>query len=128
MNCAENQRCARTWISTFHPVSCDEIIALQRNMGSVENGYWRQVLTYWEMAAAFVLHGVLDPDLFLDCNGEFIFIYAKFTPFFEEYEKIIGQPFMRQTGKMIETHPAMKDRYNYMLGMMEARRKREASA
>ncbi len=115
---------ARHFVMNWEPQSFDEILALQRDMASVNNGYWRQVLGYWEMAASFVLHGVLDPDLFLDSNGEPFFLYAKYAPFREQYREAIGIPFMRQVGKMIETYPLMQERYTMMLTMMEARQKR----
>lgn len=114
---------ARKFVTTFNPASVDEVVALQRDFGSVHNGYWRQVLSYWEMAAAFVLRGVLDPELFLDCHGEPFFLYAKFTPYFEAYAQVTGVPFMRQTAKLIETYPAMQDRYTMMLARMQASKK-----
>ncbi len=54
-----------------------DIAAVQKAAGSRENAAWRQVISYWEMAAALVLHGTLDAELFLDTNGENFFIYAK---------------------------------------------------
>ena len=38
------------------------------------------MLTYWEMAAAMVLHGAVSAELFVDCNGEGFFLLAKFAP------------------------------------------------
>ena len=119
---------ARKFVGGFNPASFDEIAALQRDSGSVNNAYWRQATSYWEMAAAFVLRGALDAELFADCNGESVFYYAKFTPFLEQYQQTFGQPFMRQTAKLIETNPALKDRYNAALARMEAGRKRAQMA
>ena len=118
---------ARTFmVVTFNPASFEELQALQRNLGSRENNFYRQVLGYWEMAAAFVLRDALDADLFLDCNGEPFLLYAKFTPFFEAYAKAFGQPFMPQMTRLIESHPAMQARYTMMLAMLEAGRKQAA--
>ena len=64
------------------------------------------VLSYWEMAATFVLRGAVDPDLFLDSNGEGILLYAKFHHFHAVTEKESGNPFMRNTAAMIARHPA----------------------
>ena len=123
----ETMRKARRFVSgEFNPSSFAEISALQRDVSSESNAYWRQVLSYWEMAAAFVLRGALDPELYLDSNGEPFFLYAKFTPFLAEIAQASGHPFMAKTAKLIETYPAMQDRYTGMLAMMEARRKQSA--
>jgi L-rhamnose mutarotase len=119
----ETMRIARDFVGNFNPASFDELLTLHRASGTKENAYWRQVLSYWEMVAAFVLHGVLDPDLFLDTNGESLFLYAKFTPFLEDYAKTFGKPFMSKTAKMIETYPAMQERYTMMLAQKAARQK-----
>lgn len=119
-------RAARNFVGSFHPESFDELAALQRDVGSENNAYWRQVLSYWEMAAAFILHDALDADLFLDTNGENLFYYAKFTPFLEQWRSAFGQPFMKNTAKLIESYPRMQERYTMTLARMEAQRKQTA--
>ena len=114
---------ARKFVGGFNPASFEELAALQRDAGSVNNAYWRQVLSYWDMAAALVLHGTLDADLFADCNGENVFFYAKFTPFLEEWKATFGMPFMGRTAKLIETIPALGARYAATLARMEAAKK-----
>jgi hypothetical protein len=109
---------ARKFVASFNPASFDELAALQRDSGSTNNAYWRQVISYWEMAAAMVLHGALDGDLFVAANGEPIFYYTKFTPFLEEYKKTFGQPFMRNTAALIEKVPGAKSRYEASLARM----------
>ena len=103
-----------------------DIQAVQKAMGSRENAAWRQTISYWEMCAALVLHGTLDPALFLDTNGENFFYYAKVSPYFEEYAKATGQPFMPKLTKLIETHPAYQERYTMMMARLEAQRKQAA--
>lgn len=107
----------------FNPTTFDEIVAVQRDFGSENNGYWRQVFGYWEMASALVLRGALDPDLYIDSTGEPIHLYAKFTPFLADWVKAFGMPFMPGTAKLIERYPEMQDRYTRVLAAMEARRK-----
>jgi hypothetical protein len=114
---------SRQILGGFNPTSFAEIAALQTNATSRENAAWRQVISYWEMAAALVLHGAVDADLFNDVNGENLFIYSKFTPFLEEYAKATGQPFMPKTAKLLEKYPAMQERYAMMLARMNARKK-----
>jgi hypothetical protein len=95
----------RFMIFDFQPKTLDELRAVSRDVGSQHNASWRQVLTYWEMAASLVLRGALDADLFLDSNGEGILIYAKYHHFHEETEKQSGNPFMRNTAALIEKYP-----------------------
>ena len=116
-------RAARKFVAGFNPASFEEFIALHRDAGSDRNAYWRQATSYWEMASALVLHGALDADLFLDTNGEPFFYYAKFTPFFEEYFKATGQPFMPKFAKLLEKYPAMQQRYTMTLARLEAAKK-----
>jgi hypothetical protein len=109
---------ARKFVAGFNPESFDVLAALHRDSGSTNNAYWRQALSYWEMAAALVLHGALDGDLFAAANGESFFYYAKFTPFLEDYKKTFGLPFMRQTAELIEKVPGAKARYEGALARM----------
>ncbi len=95
----------RFMIFDFQPKTLEELRAVSRDVGSQHNASWRQVLTYWEMAASLVLRGALDADLFLDSNGEGILIYAKYHHFHEETEKQSGNPFMRNTAALIEKYP-----------------------
>jgi len=118
---------ARKFVGSFNPATFDELAALQRDGGSQNNAYWRQALSYWDMAGAMVMRGAIDSDLFLDCNGENLFYYAKFSPFHQQYRETFGQPFMRQTAALIEKFPAYKARYEAALARMEAGRKRAAS-
>ena len=96
----------RFMIFDFQPKTLEELRAVSRDIGSQHNAAWRQVLTYWEMAASLVLRGALDADLFLDSSGEGILIYAKYHHFHEETEKETGNPFMRNTAALIGKYPA----------------------
>jgi hypothetical protein len=96
----------RFMVFDFQPKTLEELRAVSRNVKAPENVYWRQALSYWEMAHSLVLRGAVDPDLFLDSSGEGILIYAKFHHFHIETEKESGNPFMRQTAALIATYPA----------------------
>jgi hypothetical protein len=103
----ETLRKARRFIGfEFWPKDLEELRAVTRNPANENNAYWRQVLSYWEMAAALVLRGAVDPDLFLDTSGEGIFVYAKFHHWHAESEKESGNKFMRNTATLIEKYPA----------------------
>ena len=77
-------RQARAWVGgEFWPQTVDEFYAVYENPRDPHNPWLRQVLTYWEMAAAMVLHGAVSAELFVDCNGEGFFLLAKFAHILE---------------------------------------------
>ncbi|HEX7253894.1 MAG TPA: hypothetical protein VF376_13510 [Thermoanaerobaculia bacterium] len=86
----EKLRTAREWfIQKFFPTSIDDVKAVQGSTGS-ENVYFRMVTTYWEMAASFVVRGVLNSDLFLDSGGEMIVVWTKLEPFVAQVRAAVG--------------------------------------
>ena len=90
----------------FQQKTLEELRAVSRGrQAPKENVCWRQAISYWEMAASFVLQGAVDPDLFLDSNAEGILLYAKFHHFHAVTEKEYGNPFMRQTAALIANIP-----------------------
>ena len=103
----ETLRKARKYVLfEFHPATYAELRAVQTEIGSEHNAFYRQVMSYWEMAASLVLHGAVDADLFLDTNGEGVALRAKLEPFQEEHEKTTGTRMMVKTGKLVEQYPA----------------------
>jgi len=115
---------ARKFVSGFNPASFEEIAAVQRaQSGPENNAYWRQALSYWDMAAALVMHNALDVGLFVDANGEPFYFYAKFAPFHEEWKKTFDVPFMKQVGLMIETHLPAKEKYEMYLRRLHPNKK-----
>ncbi len=114
----ESLRKARYFmVFEFNPKTLDELRAVSRDVKAKENVYWRQALSYWEMAATFVLRGAVDADLFLDSSGEGILLYAKFHHFHAETEKESGNPFMRNTAAMIAKFPAAATMHSTFLTM-----------
>jgi hypothetical protein len=112
----ETMRKARRFmVFEFNPKTLEELRAVSRDTKSEFNPCWRQMLTFWEMAASLVLRGALDADLFLDSNLEGILIYAKFHHFHAETEKESGNPFMGQTAALIAKYPAARARYEGFL-------------
>lgn len=98
-------RAARKWATAdFWPHSAEDVLKVMRASGTQENAYLRQVGSYWEMAAAMVLHGAINAALFFDCNGENLFIYCKIEKFIEEIRKE-SPHFFSQTQKLVEKFP-----------------------
>jgi hypothetical protein len=107
----------RFMVFEFNPKTLEELRAVSRDVTAKENAAWRQALSYWEMAASFVLRGAVDPDLYFDSNGEGILLYAKFHHFHAETEKESGNPFMRQTAALIAKYPAARAMHEMFLKM-----------
>jgi hypothetical protein len=120
----EALRTARRFMAfEFWPKDLEELRAVSRAIGSDKNAYWRQTISYWEMAASLVLRGAVDPDLFLDSNGEGLFLYAKFHHWHAESEKESGNKFMKNTATLIERFPGARAIYEGALKGVSARPK-----
>lgn len=115
-------RQARAWMTgEFWPATAKEYFAVAGNPADPHNAWLRQVLTYWEMAAAMVLHGAVSAELFVDCNGEGFFLLAKFAPILEEIrEKNPG--FLMKTAELVSRFSAAAQRYEVILKNVEAMR------
>jgi hypothetical protein len=104
----------------FNPTCFEEFAAVMTGWGTEKNAWFRQVTSYWEMAVAFVLHGALNGDLFLDCNGEPLFLYAKFEPFLAEARKL-NPGLFRHMERLLEEYPAARERVEAMSKSLAAR-------
>ena len=104
----ETMRKARNWFFTFNPTSVDDV---EKTMMDPEvGGYLRMVLSYWDMAAAFVNHGAIDADLFNDTAGEHIGVFAKMEPFIAELRTKWEQPdAFKHLEKIIYDKPGGKE-------------------
>jgi len=90
---AESRK-ARSWWFGFWPEKADDIVKIASAIGTQENAWFRQVTGYWEMAAALVLHGTINRDLFLEpsISGEMFVLFAKIHPFLEEVREKLRTP------------------------------------
>jgi hypothetical protein len=111
------RRARKFMVFEFNPKNLEELRSVSRNPGSQENAYWRQAMSYWEMAASFVLRDSLDPELFCDSAAEGILLYAKFHHFHAVTEKESGNPFMRHTAQLVERFPAAQALHENFLRM-----------
>jgi hypothetical protein len=120
----ERMRKARNYFALeFFPKSADDVKALFTNVDEPpeHNAYFRQVISYWDMAAAMVNHGAIDQALFFDTNGEFFGVWAKIGDFIEDLRASFGPQFLINLEKLIAAHPdgprrvqIMKERFNTM--------------
>jgi hypothetical protein len=81
----KEMRKARNFVSAeLWPENAEDTLRIARAYPSPENTWLRQVTSYWEMGASFVLRGALHEGLFFDSSGEMYCVYAKFKPFLTE--------------------------------------------
>lgn len=121
-------RKARAWWASKLPQSADEILAVLNNFAAPENAWMRQVSGYWETAAALVLHGAVNEELFFDTNGEMWFVYAKIKPFLPELRKKLNMPqMMGRMEKLANKSKAGRDRLENLRLRFEAQRKAMAA-
>jgi hypothetical protein len=105
-------RKARDFMTTqFWPKSYDEFKAVLSSFGSEHNAWLRQVWTYWDMACAMVVAGVINEELFFKTCGEPYFLYAKFKPFIAQTRKDFNNPdFMIHIEALANRTPKAKER------------------
>ena len=97
---------ARNWMATFNPQSIDDVVKVMSDFTSKQNAYMRQVCGYWEMVAAFIVHGTLNSELAYDTLGEMYFVYAIMQPVIEEFRTKFNAPeFFKNVQKVVESTP-----------------------
>jgi hypothetical protein len=115
-------RQARSWILVeFWPDTAEDFFALYANMGSEQNHWLRQVVSYWEMASAMVLRGALNGDLYVDCHNEPFYLLAKFAPILPAIHAKMPEYF-KHTGRLVEELPSAKERFALMVQRAAMRR------
>jgi hypothetical protein len=82
-------RQAREWFDNFYAESWEEILELFK---TDDERYFRMGLTYWDMAASFVVHGAIDEQMFSEIVGEHINVYAKVEPFIGDLRGLLKNP------------------------------------
>jgi hypothetical protein len=108
-------RLARSYIGgAFLPASADEMVTLVAS-GKQEGAYILQVYGYWDMVAAFALHGALDPALLYDVCQEMYFQYAKIQPHLAGFREKMNLPeWMRNIERVVEGSAAGRSRLETM--------------
>jgi hypothetical protein len=88
----EVMRKARGFIGgEFLPSSADDLVA-QVSAGNERSGFILQVYGYWDMVAAFVIHGALSEQLVYDTCQEMYFQYSKIRPCLEGFREKMNLP------------------------------------
>jgi hypothetical protein len=86
----EKLRRAREWL--IGKFQADSVEDLERQLppGSEGNAFFRMVVSYWDMAASLVNHGLLKEELFFENTAEFWLVWEKvrqFAPALREARK-----------------------------------------
>ena len=89
----EKLREARAWfVANCRAESFAELME-KFPFGSPENTKYRMVVSYWDMAASFIVSGVLKEDLFFESNREMLICYIRIGKLIPELRETFGDPF-----------------------------------
>jgi hypothetical protein len=128
---AEMRKARSWWFTGFWPKTADDFMKIASTPGTSENNWLRQVTGYWSMAAAFVLQGALNAELFLQpaVSGEMFIVFAKVQPFLKELREKAGDPHMFGTiEKVIMGSKYGRERLKFMLKRVEMMREKMVAA
>lgn len=108
-------RKARNWFAAeFWPRSSSELEQTMMQFASPQSHWLRQVMSYWETAAALVVRGAFHAGLFYDTCGEAWFVYAKVKPFVQESRTKFAPEFLANLEKVIEGSAEGRERLQRM--------------
>lgn len=121
-------RRARSWfIMNFNPQSAQDIFDV---LSGEQSADFRMIVSYWDMAAAFVNHGAIDEQMFNDINTEHVAVYAKLEPFLAEFRAIHGMPpffYLKNLEVLIKRMPDADERIAFMSRFMKNRTESSAT-
>jgi len=121
-------RAARKFmVGEFWPQSHQEFMAVMTSFGTEQNAWFRQVLTYWNMAAAMVIQGAVNEELFFATNGEPYFLWAKFGQYIPQARtEYLDAEFLLNLEKLVST-PKAKARVKKLQVRLAARAAAQAA-
>ena len=99
----ETMRKARDWF--FRDFNPQTLADFNKAMFGEHSGHVRMVITYWDMAAALVNDGAIRAELFTDCNGEHISVFANIELLLPEIRAAYGPQFAASIEKLIDATP-----------------------
>ncbi len=127
----EIRKARNWWLMEFWPESVDDVMKIANAFGTQDNAWFRQVASYWEMAASLFLHGTVDEALFLEpaCSGEMFFIFAKLRPHIQGVrEKMQNPGMLANVEKAVNKTKAGQDRLQMLEQRIAARREQMKGA
>lgn len=125
----EAMRRARDWFATgFYPESTQDIL---NALVGEHSAQFRMVASYWDMAAAFVVLGAIDDEMFNSTNTEHVLIYAKLEPFLAELRAMPGVPpylYLKHLEPVVLRMPDAVERVAVMRRYMKSRKESSPAA
>ncbi len=120
-------RKARDWFVTgFHPETTQDILKALVGEHSAD---FRMVASYWDMAAAFVVFGAINDEMFNAINTEHLVVYGKLQPFLEELRTMPGLPpylYLKHVERVVQRIPDIDARLAAMRRYVKSRRETAA--
>jgi len=123
---AEMRKARHWWFVKFWPENPEEFMKVGMAPGTKENNWLRQVLSYWDLAAALVKHGTLNEALFLEpsFSGEMFVLFAKLHPYLKPLRKKMQSPeFLANVEKVIKGSKAGREKLKFFERRVAMRRK-----
>lgn len=123
---AEMRKARTWWFVSFWPQTADDFMKVMNAAGTPENAWLRQVMGYWEMAAAIAVQGAVNQQLFLvpSVSGEMFTIFAKVRPFLGDLRKKLNNPeLMGNIEILINSSTKGRERLKQFETRLAARRK-----
>lgn len=103
----DKMRAARNWfVANFRCKTMAEMSELCPP-GTEANAYFRQVVSYWDMAGSFVSSGVLNADLFFTNTREILLVWERTRPLIAEMRAAFKDP--NYLGNLEKTGQACAD-------------------
>ncbi|MFN2491393.1 MAG: hypothetical protein ABR501_00735 [Pyrinomonadaceae bacterium] len=125
----ETMRKARDWFAIgFYPESTQDILNVLVGKHSAD---FRMVVSYWDMATAFVVLGAINDEMFNAINTEHVAVYAKLQPFLAEFRAMPGVPpylYLHHVEQVVLRIPDAQERVAAMRRYMKSRRASGATA
>jgi hypothetical protein len=123
----QTMRKARDWFAiNFNPKSTQDILQVLVGDHSAD---FRMVASYWDMAAAFVVLGAIQGEMFNAINTEHVLVYAKLQPFLEELRAVPGIPpflYLKHLEPVVQQLPDWEERVAAMRRFAKSRRESAA--
>jgi hypothetical protein len=121
---AEMRKARKWYAGSFWPENGDDYAKVANAFSIPENAWLRQVISYWGMAAALVLKGALNEELFFETCGEMWFTLSKVSPIMKDVRAKMQTPeLFAHMEKLATRSKAGKERLKNLEARMAAWRK-----
>ena len=71
----------------FWPATYEEFKAVASTPDHQLNAPYRQISTYWEMVYSFAHYDIVNPEFWIQSNGEGLYLYARVEPYLAQIRR-----------------------------------------